>query len=127
MVARIRDLVEDSIASAEAKIKNEVKIVKLSFIKDTVARTISPIETITRVENILYSNRLLFKYGQYSNSQHKLQSLFPNFYAEGTPLTDKYVFEKALADINNWKKMKHQDLSQEETNVLTYIFEAIEE
>jgi len=42
-------------------------------------------------------------------------------------LTDKYVFEKALADINNWKKMKHQDLSQEETNVLTYIFEAIEE
>ena len=42
-------------------------------------------------------------------------------------LTDKYVFEKALADINNWMKMKHQDLSQEQTDVLTYIFEAIEE
>jgi len=42
-------------------------------------------------------------------------------------LTDKYLFEKALSDINNWMKMKHQELSQEKIDVLTYIFGAIEE
>ena len=40
-------------------------------------------------------------------------------------LKDKYIFEKAVADINNWKKMKHQHLSQEEIEVLRYIFGAI--
>ena len=42
-------------------------------------------------------------------------------------LKDKYIFEKAVADINNWKKMKHQHLSQEEIEVLRYIFGAIAE
>ena len=42
-------------------------------------------------------------------------------------LTNKYIFEKAVADINNWKKMKHQHLSQEEIEVLRYIFGAIAE
>ena len=42
-------------------------------------------------------------------------------------LSDKYVFEKSLSDINNWMKMKHQELSQEKIDVLTYIFGAIEE
>jgi UDP-N-acetylglucosamine diphosphorylase/glucosamine-1-phosphate N-acetyltransferase len=40
-------------------------------------------------------------------------------------LKDKYVFNKALSDINNWKKMKNQELSQEEIDVLKYIFGAI--
>lgn len=34
----------------------------------------------------------------------------------------KYQLEKALRDINNWKKLKHQVLSDEEREVLTYIF-----
>ena len=42
-------------------------------------------------------------------------------------LDDRYIYEKALRDINNWMKMKHQELSQEKIDVLTYIFGAIEE
>ncbi len=41
-------------------------------------------------------------------------------------LTDKYIFEKAVTDINNWKKMKHRHLSQEKIELLRYIFDAIE-
>lgn len=36
---------------------------------------------------------------------------------------EKYIFDKALSDINNWKKMKHQSLNVEEIQVLQQIFE----
>ena len=41
-------------------------------------------------------------------------------------IVDRYIFEKVVGDINNWKKMKHQHLSQEEIEVLKYIFDAAE-
>lgn len=41
----------------------------------------------------------------------------------GMHQSKKYDFEKALNDIDNWKKMKHQLLSNEEREVLQYIFE----
>jgi UDP-N-acetylglucosamine diphosphorylase/glucosamine-1-phosphate N-acetyltransferase len=34
----------------------------------------------------------------------------------------KYYFDKALRDINNWKKMKKQSLTKEQVDVLKYIF-----
>jgi UDP-N-acetylglucosamine diphosphorylase/glucosamine-1-phosphate N-acetyltransferase len=37
-------------------------------------------------------------------------------------LNRKYELEKAMHDINNWKKMKHQQLSAAEISVLEYIF-----
>ncbi len=37
-------------------------------------------------------------------------------------LKDRYIFEKALADIANWKKMKHQTLGKEEIAVLNHLF-----
>jgi len=37
----------------------------------------------------------------------------------------KYEFTKALADIDNWKKLKGHSLSEEETSVLEYIFERL--
>ena len=41
-------------------------------------------------------------------------------------LSEKYIFEKGLEDINNWMKMKHQVLSQEKVDVLNHIFEALD-
>lgn len=38
-------------------------------------------------------------------------------------LENKYEFEKALEDINNWKKMKHQEITKAEKLVLKYIFD----
>jgi UDP-N-acetylglucosamine diphosphorylase/glucosamine-1-phosphate N-acetyltransferase len=38
-------------------------------------------------------------------------------------LKEKYISDKALSDINNWKKMKHQTLNVEEIQVLQQIFE----
>lgn len=35
----------------------------------------------------------------------------------------KYQLDKALRDINNWKKLKHETLSEAEKKVLKYIFE----
>lgn len=35
----------------------------------------------------------------------------------------KYEFDKALVDINNWKKLKDRSLRKEEESVLAYIFE----
>ena len=35
----------------------------------------------------------------------------------------RYEFEKALSDIDNWKKFKHQFLSDDDTAVLKHIFE----
>jgi NDP-sugar pyrophosphorylase family protein len=39
-------------------------------------------------------------------------------------INDKYVFDKAINDIENWKKMKHQQLDKEQIEVLKHIFEA---
>ncbi|RFM28120.1 putative sugar nucleotidyl transferase [Deminuibacter soli] len=48
--------------------------------------------------------------------------LIPDF-VWGTRGLTRYEFDKALRDINNWKKMKHQSLTNEETAVLKHIFE----
>ncbi|BAV06246.1 UDP-N-acetylglucosamine diphosphorylase/glucosamine-1-phosphate N-acetyltransferase [Filimonas lacunae] len=37
----------------------------------------------------------------------------------------RYEFEKALQDVNNWKKMKHSELTVQETEVLKHVFEHI--
>ena len=49
-----------------------------------------------------------------------LPTIIPNFSwgVNGT----RYVFEKALADIGNWKKLKDHSLSEAEISVLQYIF-----
>lgn len=44
----------------------------------------------------------------------------------GTKGISRYEFEKALQDVDNWKKMKHTGLSAHETSVLKYIFENIQ-
>ena len=36
---------------------------------------------------------------------------------------DRYEFEKAIADIKNWKKLKGKKLSKNEVNILRYVFE----
>ena len=51
-----------------------------------------------------------------------LPTLF-NHFSWGSKHLSKYVFEKALADINNWKKLKGKSLSEAEITVLKYIFE----
>ena len=50
-----------------------------------------------------------------------LPTIIPNF-SWGVGGT-KYVFEKALSDINNWKKLKGQSLSEAESSMLSFIFE----
>ncbi|MFP5040621.1 putative sugar nucleotidyl transferase [Parasediminibacterium sp. JCM 36343] len=50
---------------------------------------------------------------------------FINHFSWG--VKDKYLFEKALIDIANWKKMKHQALGDTEIEVLKYIFDEIGE
>lgn len=35
---------------------------------------------------------------------------------------ERYIFEKALKDIENWKKMKHQDLTEPETQMLQQLY-----
>lgn len=52
-----------------------------------------------------------------------LPTIIPNF-SWGVGGT-KYVFEKALSDINNWKKLKGRSLSDTETSVLETIFAEI--
>ena len=37
-------------------------------------------------------------------------------------LKDNYIFEKALSDIGNWKKMKHQVVSSEEVAILDRLY-----
>lgn len=41
----------------------------------------------------------------------------------GNKSITRYEFDKALKDINNWKKMKQQNLSDVEIGILKYIFE----
>jgi UDP-N-acetylglucosamine diphosphorylase/glucosamine-1-phosphate N-acetyltransferase len=48
--------------------------------------------------------------------------MVPNFTWGGKGLS-KYEFEKALSDIENWKKMKFSSLTTEEATVLKYIFD----
>ena len=43
----------------------------------------------------------------------------------GTKNSSKYNFDKALQDINNWKKLKGKVLSNEEVSMLKYIFEQV--
>lgn len=46
----------------------------------------------------------------------------PNF-CWGSDGVTRYSFEKALSDIEGWKKLKNQHISDEEKSVLKYIFE----
>ncbi len=50
-----------------------------------------------------------------------LPTIIPNF-SWGVSGT-KYEFEKALSDMDNWKKLKGQSLTETETSVLTFIFD----
>jgi UDP-N-acetylglucosamine diphosphorylase/glucosamine-1-phosphate N-acetyltransferase len=46
----------------------------------------------------------------------------PNF-SWGSQSLSRYEFEKAIRDISNWKKLKNQQLADDEINQLRYIFE----
>lgn len=46
----------------------------------------------------------------------------PNF-SWGSEGVDRYDFEKALLDIEDWKKLKGQKISDDEKSILKYIFE----
>lgn len=48
--------------------------------------------------------------------------LVPDF-SWGMEAFAKYDFDKAIADIANWKKLKNQELTDDEVNQLRYIFE----
>ncbi|MES2372994.1 MAG: putative sugar nucleotidyl transferase [Bacteroidota bacterium] len=52
-----------------------------------------------------------------------LPTIVPNF-SWGVGGT-KYEFDKALVDINNWKKLKGHSLSERESSVLQYIFDRL--
>lgn len=43
----------------------------------------------------------------------------------GTKGITRYEFEKALQDVNNWKRMKHAELTSEEGKVLKFVFEHV--
>lgn len=54
------------------------------------------------------------------------EGLTPKFipgFTWGTKSLSKYEFEKALSDIQNWKKLKGFELTAKETNILRTIFE----
>jgi hypothetical protein len=40
----------------------------------------------------------------------------------GSDGVERYQFEKALSDIENWKQLKHQSLSENEKTILKHIF-----
>ena len=46
----------------------------------------------------------------------------PNF-SWGNQSVSRYDFEKAMSDIANWKKLKNQDVTDDEVNQLRYIFD----
>lgn len=48
-----------------------------------------------------------------------------NHFSWGTKNRSRYNWDKALEDINNWKKLKGKILSDDEVSVLKYIFETI--
>ncbi|MGI8952276.1 MAG: putative sugar nucleotidyl transferase [Chitinophagaceae bacterium] len=54
------------------------------------------------------------------------EGLLPTFISNftwGTKGLTKYEFDKALRDIDNWKKLKNQNLTEAETKILKHIFE----
>jgi len=55
---------------------------------------------------------------------HGLQPKHIRSFSWGGHDAEKYKLEKALADIANWKKMKHETLTDAEKEVLTHIFAA---
>ena len=46
----------------------------------------------------------------------------PNF-SWGSDGVERYEFEKALSDIQNWKQLKHQLLTENEKIILRHIFD----
>ena len=47
----------------------------------------------------------------------------PNF-SWGSEGVKRYEFEKAIADIAEWKKLKGQDVTEEEKSILKYVYES---
>lgn len=37
-------------------------------------------------------------------------------------LKEKYKIEKAVQDINNWKKLKQQEINKNEENIIQFLF-----
>lgn len=60
------------------------------FITENISRLVSPIETFTKVEKILFDNDILENYGVFTG-HNKLKLLFPNFYALGTEKAKRFV------------------------------------
>lgn len=54
--------------------------------------------------------------------EYLLPKRLPNF-SWGTKETSNYELQKALKDIDNWKKLKGKSLSSEEKKVIAYIFD----
>lgn len=46
----------------------------------------------------------------------------PNF-SWGSDGVERYQFDKALSDIENWKQLKHQTVSETEKTILKYVFD----
>lgn len=51
-----------------------------------------------------------------------LPTLF-NHFSWGTQLMSKYNFDKAIADIDNWKQLKGKKITTEEVQILRFIFD----
>ncbi len=54
-----------------------------------------------------------------------LPTIIPNF-SWGAKQGNRYEFEKAVKDINNWKRLKNKTITEQEAKVLKHIFDAIE-
>jgi UDP-N-acetylglucosamine diphosphorylase / glucose-1-phosphate thymidylyltransferase / UDP-N-acetylgalactosamine diphosphorylase / glucosamine-1-phosphate N-acetyltransferase / galactosamine-1-phosphate N-acetyltransferase len=52
-----------------------------------------------------------------------MQGVTPKYIPDFTWLNGTYLFDKAIRDINNWKKLKKQSLSEKEIQQLRHIFE----
>ncbi|MFL5740747.1 MAG: putative sugar nucleotidyl transferase [Flavisolibacter sp.] len=65
--------------------------------------------TVIGVSSNVFGNGLTPKY-------------IPNF-SWGSDGVERYLFDKALTDIQNWKELKHQSLSQNEKIILKHIFD----
>ncbi len=56
------------------------------------------------------------------------QDFLPKFiehFTWNTSTKEKYILEKAFKDIDNWKQLKHQAITEKEKDILTYIFNNI--
>ena len=65
--------------------------------------------TVIGVSSNVFGNGLTPKY-------------IPSF-SWGCDGVERYLFDKALSDIQNWKELKHQSLSQNEKVILKHIFD----